>query len=213
MKTWRLISWIDSILNFLWLATIIFIPLFVVLQINSYSRGQYIEFKISVENLSRDYTKYEAMHSKSKFKVSMVPKSSKVVVATCEYGKYLLFYWIYEGMYNFVYLFILYFLRKLFGNFTNGDYFSYKNSLLLKYIAIIVASCSLLAQVRQFIGSKLVSEYLPAEAERVFKWNIGDGISYLFLGLVIYILADIFKQAAVVEVEKEQLQTENEGFI
>ena len=212
MKTWKLISSIDSILNFLWWANIVCIPFFVIIQSNSFNKDGYIKFEILVDHSKHVERKTFYPETFEVVRISIVPETSTIEVDTPKSWKYHVFYWIYNGIGIFISMFSLFYLRKLFGNFTNEDYFSHKNSLYLKYIAFVVASGSLFTWLSQFIGKKLLSEYVPSQAGSI-SWGFWDGVFYLVLGLVIYILADIFKQAADVEEKKEQLQTENEGFI
>jgi len=216
MKTWKLISSIDSILNFLWWANIVCFPIYVIIALNSFSKydAEYIGiyFAIPVDNSSRAERKIVYPEDSEIIDISIIPKSSTLFVNVEKSTKYYVLYWVNKGICFLVYMFSLYYLRKLFRNFTDEDYFSYRNSLYIKYIAFIVASNSLFTWGYQYLGKVLLSKHFPSQADSI-SWGFGDGVSYLLIGIAIYILADVFRLAAAVEEKKEQLQTENEEFI
>ena len=205
MANKKLISFLSALVNIIWwvslpLFSIIF--LFVIYKLLFVGNVQWdipvmippndFDFSITPNNPSYRFIAISAIEGKLLFNVVLTPLL--IVVA---------FVLVFSTFY--LVLAIVYNLRKIFRSLRAGEPFAYVNFARLQKIGFFVLSFALLD-----FGKSLFNRYLLDQNflyhGKFYSAKLSIGIDVILIGLVILVLAEIFRHGY-------KLKTENESFI
>ncbi|HAG91679.1 MAG TPA: hypothetical protein DCL41_07390 [Bdellovibrionales bacterium] len=109
---------------------------------------------------------------------------------------------VFEGIFlGFLVLMVIRLLRQLFKTFAEDSPFTKSNIRRLRLIAVGILGISISSGLFSFINAYLLSQQFGGEGIRLVARG-GFNISTLFAGVVIFILAEIFRLGAELEDER-----------
>ncbi len=109
------------------------------------------------------------------------------------------------GLSIFLFAGITYHARRLLQTLSANTPFTAENYLRLRYISIFIIAATLIEFINGLFNYALFSEQLKAAGD-VYRVKVSVGFLPLLIGLVIFLLAEIFRKG-------NQLKTENESII
>ncbi|NOZ45195.1 MAG: DUF2975 domain-containing protein [Chlorobi bacterium] len=119
-----------------------------------------------------------------------------------EYSQKIIYYKLIVALFEaLVYLIIIYWLKKIFGNLKLGNFFIRENGIYITKIALSVISITTLIDIFSFFLSKYLSGFLHIP-NVIFKSDIYFHFNTIFLGFLILAIAQIFMKGS--EMKKEQ---------
>ncbi len=114
--------------------------------------------------------------------------------------------WILTAVYISIGLVGLYFLRRPFQNFANGEFFNLINSLHLKRFSILLFVQAIATPLYFSLSSILLSLNHPDGQKMLSVSFGGNEIKSIVLGMIFWVLSNLLVEAA-------KLQTENRQFV
>jgi hypothetical protein len=100
---------------------------------------------------------------------------------------------------------IVYNLRKIFRSLRSGEPFAYENFARLQKIGFFVLSFAVLDLAKSFFNRYLLQQNFWYHG-KYYSARLSFGIDIILIGLVILVLAEIFRHGY-------KLKTENESFV
>lgn len=102
---------------------------------------------------------------------------------------------------SFLYLLILYFLRKIFKNLTSNQYFIPENGVLLRKIGFTIIALAILPAIIHFITDAMVLSSLQLEGVTL-KNEFDFDLQTILLGILVFVISIVFLRG--IELKKDQ---------
>ncbi len=102
---------------------------------------------------------------------------------------------------TFLYLLILYFLKKIFNNLTDNDYFIPENGILLRKIGFTIIALALLPEIIHYFTDLQVAKYISIE-NVILKTEFNLDVQTLLLGILVFVISLVFLRG--IELKKDQ---------
>ncbi|MEN8187107.1 MAG: DUF2975 domain-containing protein [Bacteroidota bacterium] len=102
---------------------------------------------------------------------------------------------------TFLYLSILYFLRKIFINLTDNEYFIPENGMYLKKIGYTIIALALLPEIIHYLSDLQVVKYITIENVKL-KTEFNFDIQTILLGILVFVISLVFLRG--IELKKDQ---------
>lgn len=102
---------------------------------------------------------------------------------------------------SFLYLIILYFLRKIFKNLTSNQFFIPENGVLLRKIGFTIITLAILPSIIHFITDAIVLNSLQIEGVSL-KNEFDFDLQTILLGILVFVISIVFLRG--IELKKDQ---------
>lgn len=113
-------------------------------------------------------------------------------------------FWLLTLLYFAIGLSSLYFLRRAFTNFSQGEFFSLSNSQSLRMFSILLLAQALAKPLHHSLSSVLLS-INHAAGQKVLSITIGSSeIKTIILGMIIWVISDLLVKGSKIESENKQ---------
>lgn len=112
--------------------------------------------------------------------------------------------WAVTVAYLMIGLTALYFLRRAFSNFADGEYFNFSNSRDLRLFSILLFVQALATPVHLALASVILSFNHPA-GQKILSISVGSNeIKVIGVALVLWVMSDLLVEASHLQVENKQ---------
>lgn len=102
---------------------------------------------------------------------------------------------------SFIYLMIIYFLRKIFNNLTENKYFVAVNGMYIKYIALSIILLSFIPETIHYLTDRWIVSVLE-QKDIIMKVGFSFDIQTVLLGLLVFVISIIFLRG--IELKEDQ---------
>ncbi len=102
---------------------------------------------------------------------------------------------------SFLYLLILYFIRKIFKNLTQNQYFIIENGILIRKIGFTIIMLAILPGIIHYITDKMVINAIHIK-DVVLKNEFALDFQTILLGVLVYVISIVFLRG--IELKKDQ---------
>ncbi len=102
---------------------------------------------------------------------------------------------------SFLYLMILYFIRKIFKNLTDNQYFIPENGILIRKIGFTIIGLAILPNAIHYITDRLVVKTIKID-DIILKNEFNLDLQTILLGVLVFVISIVFLQG--IELKKDQ---------
>jgi len=102
---------------------------------------------------------------------------------------------------SFLYLLILFFIRRIFKNLTDNKYFILENGILIRKIGFTIIALAILPAAIHYITDAMVTSSIQIEGV-VLKNDFDFDFQTILLGVLVYVISIVFLRG--IELKKDQ---------
>ncbi|MEN8124381.1 MAG: DUF2975 domain-containing protein [Bacteroidota bacterium] len=102
---------------------------------------------------------------------------------------------------TFMYLLILYFLRKIFKNLTSNQFFIPENGMLIKKIGFSIIALAIIPEIIHYLTDRMISKTIHIE-NIIIKNELHIDYQTILLGILVFVISIVFLRG--IELQKDQ---------
>ncbi len=102
---------------------------------------------------------------------------------------------------SFLYLMILYFIRKIFNNLTDNQYFIPENGILIRKIGFTIIGLAILPDAIHYVTDRLVVKTIKID-DIILKNEFNIDLQTILLGVLVFVISIVFLRG--IELKKDQ---------
>lgn len=204
MRNYKILKFTRAILNIFWYLQIVIIALIVVIGFLLYFNIDIIDLNhLNGFNISfKKITFVEPMiYNGDTYKYSLTNGSGRLHIADLD-QKFIYLRMLAAIIDSVIYLMIIYFLRKIFKNLTENNYFISANGIYLKKVSLFIILMSFVSQLVQYWTDLLIKNTLEFESI-IIKNGFDFRFQTILLGLLVYVISIVFLRGVELQEDKD----------
>lgn len=204
MRNYKILKFTKAILDIFWYLQIVIIALIVVIGFLLYFNIDIIDLNhLNGFNISfKKITFVEPMiYNGDTYKYSLTNGSGRLHIADLD-QKFIYLRMLAAIIDSVIYLMIIYFLRKIFKNLTENNYFISANGIYLKKVSLFIILMSFVSQLVQYWTDLLIKNTLEFESI-IIKNGFDFRFQTILLGLLVYVISIVFLRGVELQEDKD----------
>ena len=204
MRNYKILKFTKAILDIFWYLQIVIIALIVVIGFLLYFNIDIIDLNhLNGFNISfKKITFVEPMiYNGDTYKYSLTNGKGRLHIADLD-QKFIYLRMLAAMIDSVIYLMIIYFLRKIFKNLTENNYFISANGIYLKKVSLFIILMSFVSQLVQYWTDLLIKNTLEFESI-IIKNGFDFRFQTILLGLLVYVISIVFLRGVELQEDKD----------
>ncbi|HUH28580.1 DUF2975 domain-containing protein [Gelidibacter sp.] len=204
MRNYKILKFTRAILNIFWYLQIVIIALIIVIGFLLYYNIDIIDlnhlkgFNISFKKI----TFVEPLiYNGDNYAYSLTNGKGRLHITDLD-QKFIYLRMLAAMVDSLIYLIIIYFLRRIFKNLTDNNYFISANGLYIRKISLFIILMSFVAQLIQYAADLWIKNTLVFESI-IIKNEFNFRFQTILLGLLVYVISIVFLRGVELQKDKD----------
>ncbi|MBO3099746.1 DUF2975 domain-containing protein [Gelidibacter pelagius] len=204
MRNYKILKFTRTILNIFWYLQIVIIALIIVIGFLLYYNIDIIDlnhlkgFNISFKKI----TFVEPLiYNGDNYVYSLTNGKGRLHITDLD-QKFIYLRMLAAMVDSLIYLIIIYFLRRIFKNLTDNNYFITANGMYIRKISLFIILMSFVAQLIQYAADLWIKNTLVFESI-IIKNEFNFRFQTILLGLLVYVISIVFLRGVELQKDKD----------